>query len=49
MVGVCVVGCITTLFAALEILAGLLPGPGVNSHLLEPAIDGRYLRSLGTV
>ncbi|HEV8155658.1 MAG TPA: APC family permease [Gaiellales bacterium] len=37
MVGVWVVGCITTFFAALATLAGLFPGLGVNSHLLDPA------------
>jgi glutamate:GABA antiporter len=37
IVGVWVVGCITTFFAVLATLAGLFPGLGVNSHLLDPA------------
>ena len=37
MVGVWVAGCLTTFFAVLATLAGLFPGLGVNSHLLDPA------------
>ena len=36
IVGVWVAGCLTTFFAVLATVAGLFPGLGVNSHLLDP-------------
>jgi amino acid transporter len=37
MAGAWIVGILTTFFAVLASLAGLFPGLGVNSHLLDPA------------